>query len=258
METLEVIPNAASLIEAMRAVGYSAEAAVADIVDNSLSHEATAIDVKYDVSDSPFVAILDDGHGMSPDELTNAMRHGSGNPVDHRDATDLGRFGLGLKTASLSQCRKLTVVSKKRDVISARRWDLDVVKDTGKWLVVVPSKPDLAELPLYGKLESQDSGTLVVWQELDRLTAGAKDAHREMLTKMAPLFEHLALVFHRFTQKEESHPSVDDNRQQPAASRRAIHFWVQTTFAKSSKDRRFATNGARCLCCRSFCHRSAT
>lgn len=208
IETLEVIPDPVSLIESMRAVGYSAEAAVADIIDNSLSARARAIQVKYDASGLPFVAILDDGCGMSPNELTDAMRHGSGNPADHRHATDLGRFGLGLKTASLSQCRRLTVVSKKGGVISARRWDLDVVQDRGKWLVVIPSMLDLVELPLYGKLESQDSGTLVIWQELDRLTAGATDAQREMTTKMAPLFEHLALVFHRFTRREEPHALV--------------------------------------------------
>ncbi|HZL51458.1 MAG TPA: ATP-binding protein [Terracidiphilus sp.] len=208
IETLEVIPDPVSLIEAMRAVGYTAEAAVADIIDNSLSAGATEVQVKYDAADVPFVAILDDGHGMSPDELTNAMRHGSGNPADRRDATDLGRFGLGLKTASLSQCRKLTVVSRKGGAISARRWDLDVVQDERKWLVVVPSKSELADLPMYGMLESQSSGTLVVWQELDRLTAGASDTRREMTAKMAPLFEHLALVFHRFTQCEGSHPST--------------------------------------------------
>lgn len=208
IETLEVIPDPVSLIESMRAVGYSAEAAVADIIDNSLSAQAKAIHVKYDASNTPFVAILDDGYGMSPDELTNAMRHGSGNPVDQRKATDLGRFGLGLKTASLSQCRKLTVISKKAGVVSARRWDLSVVQRAHKWLVVVPAEPDLAGLPLYEKLKSQDSGTLVVWQELDRLTAGARDTQREMTTKMVPLFEHLALVFHRFTQMEEPHPAV--------------------------------------------------
>lgn len=208
IETLEVIPDPVSLIESMRAVGYSAEAAIADIIDNSLSAGATAIDVKYDASEAAFVGILDNGCGMSPDELTSAMRHGSGNPTDQREPSDLGRFGLGLKTASLSQCRKLTVVSKKGSVLSARRWDLDVVQDSGKWLVVVPSEPDLRKLPLYAKLQSQDSGTLVIWQELDRLTAGAKSAQGEMTAKMAPLFEHLALVFHRFTQSEGSHPSV--------------------------------------------------
>src|SRR5579872_7171187 len=106
----------------MRAVGYSVEAAIADIIDNSLSVGATNIHVKYDASDAPFIAVLDDGGGMEAKELTAAMRHGSSNPTNRRAANDLGRFGLGLKTASMSQCRRLTVVSKKGGAISARRW----------------------------------------------------------------------------------------------------------------------------------------
>lgn len=203
METLEVIPHAASLIESMRAVGYSVEAAIADLIDNSLSAASKTISIKYNATDDPFVAILDDGHGMSPDELTNAMRHGSHNPTSTRSSNDLGRFGLGLKTASLSQCRKLTVVSKKNGLTSARCWNLDVVEDTGRWLVVVPRHEDIQTLPMYQKLESQVSGTLVAWQSLDKLTAGANDPEKEMTTKLAPLYEHLALVFHRFLQKED-------------------------------------------------------
>lgn len=209
IQTLEVIPDPVSLIESMRAVGYTVEAAVADIVDNSLSAEARAVQVQYDAAvGSPFLAILDDGAGMAPDELTHAMRHGSSNPTDHRGATDLGRFGLGLKTASLSQCRKLTVVSSKDGVLSARCWDLGVVQQTGRWLVVVPSESEIEALPLVKRLETQASGTLVVWQDLDRLTAGAKNVQAEMTARMEPLLEHLALVFHRFAQKEGSHPSV--------------------------------------------------
>jgi hypothetical protein len=208
IETVEVIPDPVSLIASMRAVGYSVEAAIADIIDNSLSADATSIHVRYDAAKAPFVAILDDGHGMGPKELTNAMRHGSSNPADHRAANDLGRFGLGLKTASLSQCRKLTVVSKKNNEVSARQWDLDLVRLEGKWLVVVPRLDDLAQLPMFEKLEAQPSGTLVVWQELDRLTAGSRNPEQEMTAKMAPLFEHLALVFHRFTQSEAPHPAV--------------------------------------------------
>lgn len=209
IQTLEVIPDPVSLIESMRAVGYTAEAAVADIVDNSLSAEARTVRVQYDAAaGSPFLAILDDGGGMAPDELTHAMRHGSSNPNDHRGTTDLGRFGLGLKTASLSQCRKLTVVSSKDGVISARCWDLDVVRQTGRWLVVVPDESEIEALPLIKRLEGQASGTLVVWQDLDRLTAGAKDVQAEMTARMEPLLEHLALVFHRFGQKEGSHSSV--------------------------------------------------
>lgn len=208
MEFLEVIPDPVCLIESMRAVGYTAEAAIADIIDNSLSAQASAVQVKYNASGAPFVAILDDGHGMTADELTKAMRHGSSNPTNSRSASDLGRFGLGLKTASLSQCRKLTVVSKKNGSISARRWDLDVVHDQGKWVVVIPPPAELAELPMYGRLVSQPSGTLVVWQDLDRLTAGARNASSEMTTKMQPLLEHLALVFHRFTKAEGSNPQI--------------------------------------------------
>ena len=133
LETLEVIPDPVSLIESMRAVGYSIEAAIADLIDNSISAQADVIEIKYDASDNPFVAILDNGWGMTPDELTNAMRHGSHNPTDMREPDDLGRFGLGLKTASLSQCRKLTVISKKDSVTSARllvrgQVDLDVLQ----------------------------------------------------------------------------------------------------------------------------------
>ncbi len=203
METLEVIPDPISLIEAMRAVGYTAEAAIADLIDNSISATADCIEVKYGASEDPFVAILDNGWGMAPNELTNAMRYGSCNPTDVRDVSDLGRFGLGLKTASLSQCRKLTVVSKKEGVTSARRWDLDVVLESGRWLVVVPAQRDLESLPMFSRLQGLDSGTLVVWQDLDRLTAGAADPQSEMTTKLTSLYEHLALVFHRFTQKED-------------------------------------------------------
>lgn len=208
VQTLEVIPDPVSLIESMRSVGYTVEAAVADIIDNSLSAEAARVEVLYDASNEPFVAILDDGRGMAPDELTNAMRHGSSNPADQRGAKDLGRFGLGLKTASLSQCRRLTVVSKKAGAVSARRWDLAVVRDTGRWVVVVPEAEELDQLPLFKKLDNQASGTLVVWQDLDRLAAAASDPQQEMTTKMEPLFEHLALVFHRFTQREGSIPPV--------------------------------------------------
>lgn len=208
METLEVVPNPVSLIESMRSVGYSVETAVADIVDNSLSAGASSVRIQYDASDTPFVAILDNGCGMAPNELTNAMRHGSTNPGDLRSSHDLGRFGLGLKTASLSQCRQLTVVSKKSGVVSARRWDLDVVRDLGKWVVVVPDVAELVKLPLYKQFELQDAGTLVVWTDLDRLIANATDAQQEITIRMEPLFEHLALVFHRFSSRDDEHPPV--------------------------------------------------
>jgi hypothetical protein len=112
-------PSASDLLESMRALGYSFQAALADLIDNSLSAEAHRVEVHFSPYESPYVAILDNGWGITPEKTTAAMRHGSRDPRLPREAGDLGRFGLGLKTASLSQCRRLTVISL--------RWDIDHV-----------------------------------------------------------------------------------------------------------------------------------
>lgn len=205
---LEVLPDPVSLIESMRAVGYTVEAAVADVVDNSISAAAKKVTIQYDASEDPYVVILDDGVGMSATEVTEAMRHGR-NPMEQRAANDLGRFGLGLKTASLSQCRRLTVVSKKNKIVSARAWDLDVVEKTGRWVIVVPDQEELERLPLFHELSDLKTGTLVVWQELDRLIAGSHRPQAEMTQKFRAMEAHLALVFHRFKYKEGSNRAVE-------------------------------------------------
>jgi hypothetical protein len=208
-EILEVLPDPVSLIESMRAIGYTPETALADLIDNSISARASSIRIEYDAAGEPFVALLDNGHGMDAAELTNAMRHGSRNPADTRSSQDLGRFGLGLKTASLSQCRRLTVVSKQGDQIHARCWDLDVVQVENRWVVVVPSTPERKKLPLYAELMAQETGTLVVWQSLDRLMSGASCPRDEMTVRMANLHSHLSFVFHRYTRREGGCPPVD-------------------------------------------------
>lgn len=208
LETEEVVPDPVALLESMRAIGYTAESAIADLIDNCISAHASVIDVEYDAMHKPFVAILDNGDGMTMDQLRVAMRHGSRNPSSIRDAHDLGRFGLGLKTASMSQCRHLTVVTKRNGLISALKWDLDVICTTGKWLVVVPRPDEISQFPLQSCLTSFESGTLVIWHELDRLTAGSADVGREMSAKFSGLREHLALVFHRFTVREERNPAI--------------------------------------------------
>ena len=110
-----ILPNAASLIESMRSIGYSFETAIADIIDNSISAKATKIEIFERKNNGlHYVQIIDNGLGMTNDELIEAMRLGSKNPIEKRDKDDLGRFGLGLKSASFSQCRVLTVVSKKK------------------------------------------------------------------------------------------------------------------------------------------------
>ena len=121
-------PTADVLMNSMRAMDYTFESAVADIVDNSISAHASRIDIKFPSNPSEcFVAVCDNGFGMTDDELVDAMRYGSNHKNGGRSADDLGRFGLGLKSASLSQCRKLTVISKKNKKISAYIWDMDVV-----------------------------------------------------------------------------------------------------------------------------------
>ena len=129
MKTINLPPYAPTLMESTRAIGYSVEVAIADIIDNSIAALATNIEVNFFPSSDPYICILDNGTGMTIVELENAMQYGSKNPLDVRNENDLGRYGLGLKTASLSQCRKLTVISKKNDRISGCRWDLDYVKN---------------------------------------------------------------------------------------------------------------------------------
>ena len=121
MKTVSMPPRAHTLISATRHIGYSLESAIADLIDNSIAAEARNIDIDFIDSAESYIAIIDDGFGMSEDELTNAMQYGSSDPSSNRSENDLGRYGLGLKTASMSQCTKMTVVSKKNGKMAAQR-----------------------------------------------------------------------------------------------------------------------------------------
>jgi HSP90 family molecular chaperone len=130
----DATPHAASLIQSLRDIGYSSETALADIIDNSITAGARQIEILSETSASePAIAILDDGCGMALDELVEAMRPGSSNPLDDRASGDLGRFGLGMKSASFSQCKRLTILTRKNGATSAATWDLDEVSRTNKW-----------------------------------------------------------------------------------------------------------------------------
>ena len=137
-EEIELDPEPGILIESLRDVGYSFNSAVADIIDNSITANSGNVSVfALPFGDGGFkVAIIDDGDGLDRDELLKAMRLGSSNPRLAREAGDLGRFGLGLKTASFSQCRRLTVVSRRDGDTSAFTWDLDTVVRSNKWTVI--------------------------------------------------------------------------------------------------------------------------
>jgi len=198
MEILNLPPYAPTLMESTRAIGYSLEAAVADIIDNSIAANAHRVDLYFFPVGGEYVAIMDDGIGMSDSELNIAMQYGSKNPNDQRQADDLGRFGLGLKTASLSQCRVLTVITKQGGTINARRWDLDYVAQSGEWSLLILDTAEMENVPHYSDLLQLDHGTLVVWQKLDRMKAGEINFEQALGKKMDAVREHIALVFHRY------------------------------------------------------------
>ncbi len=200
MRDIELPPFAPMLIESTRAIGYSLEAAVADIIDNSISANTSIIDIRYLPYSEPYVAVVDNGCGMSEDELTESMRYGSADPTAVRDDRDMGRYGLGMKTASLSQCRCLTVASVKNDKLCARQWDLDYIKKTGKWSLVILEDEELLEIPLIEELRKYSSGTLVAWQKLDKVFSGEINIEQAMTDKMDSVQRHISLVYHRFLQ----------------------------------------------------------
>lgn len=203
MKTKPLPPYAPTLIESTRAIGYTLEAAIADIVDNSISASSSNIEIFFFPVGDSYIAILDDGNGMDANALETAMRYGSQNPNEKRAANDLGRFGLGLKTASLSQCRTLTVVSKQDNNIEACCWDIDHVIEARDWsLLILDSEEELNAIPQIEELRKLKSGTLVVWQNLDRLKVGELDFSRSMGKKMDDVRSHLSLVFHRYISGE--------------------------------------------------------
>lgn len=199
---LELTPSPEALISSLRDIGYSFQTAIADLIDNSITAQAQRIDIVALWNQGhPTVAVIDDGGGMDKDSLCAAMRFGSTSPLEIRSANDMGRFGLGLKTASISQCLKLQVLSKKDGSAWNAIWDLDRIcrNHETSWQIALEeenalSDPRLRELS--GKyLSGRESGTIVLWSRMDRLE---EDATNDSFNSMvAALHRHLGLTFHR-------------------------------------------------------------
>lgn len=194
----ESVPYAPALVESMRSLGYSFESAIADLIDNSVSAKASRIDIIMLPDEKPTLMILDNGMGMTSMELEEAMRYGSRNPLEVRTENDLGRFGLGLKSASLSQCRELIVVSKKENNVSCYSWNLDHVIKSGQWSLLGYDEDEIMKLPMINKILAQNTGTLIYLRNFDKVAASTYNIS-ETLTKFLDItIDHLALVFHRF------------------------------------------------------------
>ena len=192
----ELPPRAAVLVESLRDIGYSLQTAVADVIDNSLTAGARKIELHAEThTEEPAIGILDDGTGMTRAELLEAMRPGSRSPLEERTDTDLGRFGLGLKTASFSQCRRLTVITRRAGAMSCAVWDLDRVAASDRWIVELPE--EIGRIPWSDRLVTD--GTLVVWQKLDRLVGpDGQGDRRDLVRLLDETATHVEFVFHRF------------------------------------------------------------
>jgi len=201
-----VTPDAESFLQSARSYGYSIDTAIADIIDNCITASATEITITFGVDQfSSFVRIEDNGVGMNEAQLKNAMKIGSFNPLDKRLENDLGRFGLGLKTASFSQCRRLTVKTKnKKGSEYIRCWDLDVVADEKDWVLLRECADKNSEKNL-ARISNKISGTIILWEKLDRLDESLelKSKKEHFYRKFDNVKKHLGLTFHRFIEEGE-------------------------------------------------------
>lgn len=204
MKDIVLTPYAPNLVESTRSIGYSFETALADIIDNSISNFASRVDVKFSRIEEPYIAVIDNGIGMTSSELEKAMQYGSSSSLDVRDVNDLGRFGLGLKMASMSQCRRLTVITKQRNTISAACWDLDHINNTKNWSLIVFSKDEMKQLKFFDLLSEYNSGTVILWEKLDRISESPVEFDREFDDKLNFADKHMSLVFHRFLENKLS------------------------------------------------------
>jgi hypothetical protein len=196
-----ITPSAARLTESLRDIGYDFPSAIADIVDNSIMAGATRVEIQieFDGADS-LVSVADNGCGMTANGLTEALRYGSRRTYSRGD---LGRYGLGLKTASLSQCRSLTVVTRSTVAasrVSVRTLDLDLIAEWDEWLVIDPRQDRVATQARRWLVDGP--GTVVIWRKLDRVLPEKRPnggwARRRLEAMASKTIDHLGIVFHRF------------------------------------------------------------
>lgn len=194
-------PKPEAMIEALRGLGYSAETALADIIDNSISAGASVVDIEFVwAGDASRISILDNGKGMSDSELERAMQFGAKSPLDVRDHKDLGRFGMGLKTASFSQCRALTVATIQNGKSACLRWDLDALTDTSRSGWTIYEGTMKGSESFIAPLQATVNGTLVLWEKLDRIISSGYTSS-DFSDLIDRVNNHLGMVFHRLIER---------------------------------------------------------
>ena len=227
-KTYEKTPHAKMLLVALRSVGYKYETAIADILDNSISGVATEIELYFDW-DNRRIIIADNGIGMSYQELMDAMEIGSADPNEIRPSQDLGRFGLGMKTASFSMAKKLLVISKKNSIVSNAEWDLDTVASEDKWEMSEYDESEilmiLESINTYTHYNNWEQGTLIIISELDRLIdeANIEKSKRNFYKMIQGIKSHIAITFHRFMEEDKLKISINRNDIEPWNP-----FWIKS------------------------------
>jgi hypothetical protein len=192
-KTDEIVPDPESLLESIRSVGYSLKEAISDLIDNSISANATRIDIIINLEGSGKFHLIDNGDGMDNEKLVSSFRLGSTNPKTTRDENDLGRFGMGMKTASLSQCRSVTVTSKQKNSIVSRTLDLDEVSRQKKWII---GEKEI-QSDLLSRLETIDKGTIVTWEKIDKNNIPEEEQNNLLIE----IENYISLCFHRFMER---------------------------------------------------------
>ncbi|MFF6926424.1 ATP-binding protein [Streptomyces californicus] len=196
-------PEPAGMIASLSSLGYSLPAAIADLVDNSVSANARNIDVEFTwAGPDSWVAVVDDGNGMDAGELATAMTVAARGPSTPRSPTDLGRFGVGLKSASFSQARQLTVATARSGEWHVRTWDLDVVEKFGEWRLLYGADDETTGL-LTRIRGTAGHGTIVLWRRLngyhvDGVTEDDEQTQKQFYAEVDRVGAHLGMVFARF------------------------------------------------------------
>lgn len=206
---IESVPDPGRTMEGLRDTGYNFETAIADLVDNSIAANADIVDIRInqDFRGNVRVSIADNGDGMDHAGLIDAMRYGS---PKRSDPASLGKYGLGLKTASTAYCRRLSVVTRSdgSSALQMATWDLDHVTQAKKWLLLVSDEPDEEAVEHLNEIAPETSGTVVVWTKVDRLLGnyqnpGGKPAQKALEKKVDELHEHLAEIYQRFLDTQD-------------------------------------------------------
>lgn len=197
-EPITSIPSANILLSSLRSVGYNPETAVADIVDNSLSANASKVSIEFNWQEQ-IIIISDNGDGMSEQDLLKSMNIGSSDPLASRNVHDLGRFGMGMKMASFSLGKKLTVLAKRSGIINNASWDLDYVREEDQWQILVEDNSSLFIQQLSDRLLEYDNGTVICISNIDKVISSDSANEKKKFYKMIDnVKNHLSLVFHRF------------------------------------------------------------